>query len=284
VAEDNAMNRRLITKVLESAGHRVWTAANGKEAAQSVQTEGFDLILMDVEMPNMDGLESTRAIRAAEAPNLHVPIYALTAHASPDDRARCLAAGMDGFVTKPIAMDEVLQLVSKLVAAETKDITIEPSDNAFTPEYVEQEVTASNEDSGESSLALEASPHNLQDFTAATASTDSLHVEDGFSDATSPAFNAEMIGVLAGIEDSYGDSDDHGPAASARLSAPVGLALLEATCQLTQPSPSLMKQDDGPTATAACDPFEQARKSLSKSSFGIRVIHNDGYPSDRNLI
>jgi hypothetical protein len=168
-------------------------------------------------------------------------------------------------------------------------------DNAFTPKYVEQEVT-SNEDFGESSLTLEASLHNLQNFAlntagepyisggAATSSTDSLHGDDGFSDAISPVFDAEIIGVLASIEDSYGNSDDHGSAASAPLSAPAGLALLEATCQLTQPSPSLMKQDDGPTATAACDPFEQARKSLSKSSFGIRVIHNDGDPSDRNLI
>jgi hypothetical protein len=116
---------------------------------------------------------------------------------------------------------------------------------------------------------------------------------NGFSDATTPAFHAELdgagdiaiaaaeetqepeevISVLAGIE-----------ATDARVSAPAGLALLEATCQLTEQSPPPVKQADDPTPGAARDPFEQARKSLSKSSFGIRVVHNDGDPSDRNLI
>jgi len=120
LAEDDAVNRRLVTKVLESAGHRVWTAANGKDAAHNAQTQGFDLILMDIEMPGMDVLEATRAIRAAEAPSLHVPVYALTAHAMPDDRDKCFAAGMDGFITKPIAGDEVLQLISDISAGRAK--------------------------------------------------------------------------------------------------------------------------------------------------------------------
>jgi signal transduction histidine kinase/CheY-like chemotaxis protein len=117
LAEDDAVNRHLITKVLESAGHRVWTAANGRDAVHNVQTQGFDLILMDIEMPGMDGVEATRAIRAAEALGLHVPIYAVTAHVLPSDRDRCFAAGMDGFITKPIAADEVLQLISTVGAA-----------------------------------------------------------------------------------------------------------------------------------------------------------------------
>jgi hypothetical protein len=96
--------------------------------------------------------------------------------------------------------------------------------------------------------------------------------------------SAEIISVLPCIEASYGNSDDSGPPANARLSAPAGLAILQAISQLTQESPSLAKQDEGPTRTAGWDPFEQARKSLSKSRFDVRVIHNDGDPSDRNLI
>jgi hypothetical protein len=92
----------------------------------------------------------------------------------------------------------------------------------------------------------------------------------------------ELISVFAGRKASYGNSDNDAPAANARLSAAAGLALLQAT--LPQHSQSLAKQADGPMPTAILDPFEQARKSLSKSSFGIRVIHNDGDPSDRNLI
>jgi hypothetical protein len=96
--------------------------------------------------------------------------------------------------------------------------------------------------------------------------------------------SAEIISMLAGIEASYHHSDDSGPAAVDRLSPPASLALVEVTCQVTQQSPSLAKQDDGSMPTAAWDPFEQARKSLSRSRFDVRVIHNDGDPSDRNLI
>jgi signal transduction histidine kinase/ActR/RegA family two-component response regulator len=427
VAEDNAVNLRLITKVLESAGHRVWTAANGKEAAHNVQTEGFDLILMDMEMPDIDGLEATRAIRAAEAPGLRVPIYALTAHALLSDRDRCFAAGMDGFIAKPIAVDEVLQLVSKIAAgtantgvdialdpedevsiAEANDcvvptkcaapeingsagitatvaetsyrdsgmntgdssarlpdltgISIEAEDNVFTPKYLEQEITAASDiaergtnnedasaDSGEGEFVLEAILSNLGDLALniagksyisepeTTSSTGLLDGGEGrklnlshyllarvpgtemtcFSGATSAPLNteiddecdiavdaaeklvipdsdedvlqevnrsAEIITILPGIEVSCGNSDDSGPAGNATLSAPAGLALLQATCQFTQQSPSLVKEDDRPTDTAARDPFEQARKSLSKSRFGVKVIHSDGDPSNRNLI
>jgi len=112
VAEDNAVNRRLITKVLESAGHAVTAVTNGKEATRILETEVFDLILMDMEMPDMDGLEATAAIRAAEPPGTRTPIYALTAHTTSGDRDRCFAAGMDGFISKPIDVDEVLRLVA----------------------------------------------------------------------------------------------------------------------------------------------------------------------------
>jgi signal transduction histidine kinase/DNA-binding response OmpR family regulator len=437
VAEDNAVNLRLITKVLESAGHRVWTAANGKEAAHKVQTEGFDLILMDLEMPDLDGLGATRAIRAAEVPGLHVPIYALTAHAFPSDRDRCLAAGMDGFFTKPIVVDEVLQLVSKLAAGtagttsadialdcgekasiaeaddrkvstefdipqangstdnpvqtaetsfgksdisiedsnvwvpEVQGIALEPEENEVIPKYLEQEMASSsdiagrgtdsrnsNADSGKDDFALQAILSNLGDFALntagkacdseaeATSSTDFLDSggarnldlspyllskvvgadTNGFSGATNTpeieenaeieetcdlAIHAarklviadsaeitdankdvlqeenqsvEVVSLLPGIEVSSGKSDGNGQHANASLSAPAGLALLEATCQLTQELTPPVKQADGLTPTADWDPFDQARKSLSKSRFGVRVIHHDGDPSDRNLI
>jgi signal transduction histidine kinase/CheY-like chemotaxis protein len=115
VAEDNAVNRRLITKVLESAHHRVTCVSDGQQAVQRASMEVFDLILMDVEMPHMDGLEATRKIRAAEMRGFHVPIYALTAHTFPTDREQCFQAGMDGFISKPIQMDEVLRIVSGVV-------------------------------------------------------------------------------------------------------------------------------------------------------------------------
>lgn len=116
VAEDNAVNRRLITKLLESAGHHVTPALNGKEAVHLLETGGFDLIFMDIEMPQLDGLEATRLIRASEPQNSHVPIYALTAHVMSGDREKCFAAGMDGYISKPIEVDAVLKLISEVAA------------------------------------------------------------------------------------------------------------------------------------------------------------------------
>jgi CheY-like chemotaxis protein len=116
VAEDNAVNRRLLTKILETAGHRVTCASTGKEAVQQFAAQGFDLILMDMEMPDMDGLEATQIIRATEPATAHVPIYAITAHTMPGDRERCFAAGMDGFLSKPVEVDAVLKIASDLAS------------------------------------------------------------------------------------------------------------------------------------------------------------------------
>ena len=94
---------------------------------------------------------------------------------------------------------------------------------------------------------------------------------------------AEIISIFAETEGFCGNSVDSA-ATDVQMSAPADLAMLEATCRLTQPSPSLVRADDRPRPPQPGFPFEQARKSLSKSRFGIRVIHNDGDPSDRNLI
>jgi signal transduction histidine kinase/FixJ family two-component response regulator len=112
VAEDNAVNRRLIEAVLQSAGHHVTAVSNGKQAAGLCDSQVFDLILMDIEMPEMDGLEATRVIRESEPRNFHVPIYALTAHALTGDRDKCLAGGMDGYLSKPINVDELLKILT----------------------------------------------------------------------------------------------------------------------------------------------------------------------------
>ncbi|MBV9762116.1 MAG: response regulator [Acidobacteriaceae bacterium] len=114
VVEDNAVNRRLIETLLRSAGHYVTSASNGKQAVALWENQVFDLILMDVEMPEMDGLEATRIIRESEPPNSRVAIYALTAHALTGDRDKCLTVGMDGFISKPINVDEMLKLLSSL--------------------------------------------------------------------------------------------------------------------------------------------------------------------------
>jgi signal transduction histidine kinase/DNA-binding response OmpR family regulator len=102
VAEDNPMNRRLALRLLEKVGHKVTTVSNGREALDAIEQNRFDVVLMDVQMPEMDGYTATRAIRDRERNNgAHIPILALTAHAMVADRERCYAAGMDGYVAKP---------------------------------------------------------------------------------------------------------------------------------------------------------------------------------------
>ncbi len=106
VAEDNAVNQLLATRLLEKRGHRVVMTANGREALEALAKDKFDLVLMDVQMPEMDGLQATSELRKKEkekGDGIHQPVIALTAYAMKGDQERCLAAGMDGYLTKPIA-------------------------------------------------------------------------------------------------------------------------------------------------------------------------------------
>jgi len=117
LAEDNLVNQRLVVRLLEKRGHRVVVAGTGLEALKALEKESFDLVLMDVQMPDMDGLEATAAIREKEKDTAaHQAIVALTAHAMKGDREKCLAAGMDGYLTKPIRPQELDQLLEIYVA------------------------------------------------------------------------------------------------------------------------------------------------------------------------
>jgi len=114
LAEDNIVNQRLALRVLEKAGHRVVVAGNGKEACEACRDQAFDLVLMDVQMPDMGGLEATAAIRDGErGTHAHVPIIAMTAHAMKGDRERCLEAGMDDYLSKPVHAGELLAMLDK---------------------------------------------------------------------------------------------------------------------------------------------------------------------------
>ena len=114
LAEDALVNQRLAMRVLEKAGHRVRVANNGIEALEALRQESFDLVLMDVQMPELGGFETTQAIRQAEeATGLHLPVIALTAHAMKGDREKCLQAGMDGYVTKPIRARDLFQAMEQ---------------------------------------------------------------------------------------------------------------------------------------------------------------------------
>jgi signal transduction histidine kinase/ligand-binding sensor domain-containing protein/DNA-binding response OmpR family regulator len=112
LAEDNPINQVVAVRMLERRGHRVTVAANGLEAVAAVGREPYDLVLMDVQMPEMDGFEATAKIRAAEtATGRHLPIFAMTAHAMKGDAERCRAAGMDGYIPKPVRPADLYALI-----------------------------------------------------------------------------------------------------------------------------------------------------------------------------
>ena len=138
VAEDNPVNQQLVLQILGNRGHTVIVAENGRHAVAAVERHAFDLVLMDLQMPEMGGLEATQAIREMEkATGAHVPILAMTAHAMQDDRERCLAAGMDGYLAKPIEPKAFLQVVEAagLAPATGSEASNEPeAEGAFDKE------------------------------------------------------------------------------------------------------------------------------------------------------
>jgi CheY-like chemotaxis protein len=115
VAEDNLTNQKLVDALLKQKGHHVSMVSNGRQAIDRAQRESFDIVLMDVQMPEVGGFEATAAIREHERPaGKHTPILALTASAMAGDREACLAAGMDGYVSKPLRPDELFAAIDAL--------------------------------------------------------------------------------------------------------------------------------------------------------------------------
>jgi CheY-like chemotaxis protein len=118
VAEDNLVNQKLARKVLEKIGHTVTIANNGREALEFCEKEKYDVVFMDLQMPEMDGLSATAAIR--RCPHLaDQRIYAMTAHAMAGDREKCLEIGMNGYLTKPLQMDELRKVLTDIEAEVT---------------------------------------------------------------------------------------------------------------------------------------------------------------------
>ncbi len=117
LAEDGLVNQKVACGLLDRRGHQVVVANNGREAVEAFEREAFDLVLMDVMMPEMDGFEATAAIREREqATGKRIPIVAMTAHALLDDRDRCLKAGMDAYLSKPVQPQAMYEMIEGIVA------------------------------------------------------------------------------------------------------------------------------------------------------------------------
>ncbi|HZZ28952.1 MAG TPA: response regulator [Pirellulales bacterium] len=131
LAEDNPVNQRVASGILEKRGHTVMAVENGLEALQAVKVQRFDLVLMDLQMPEMDGFAATAAIRALEpSTGRHLPIVAMTARAMKGDRECCLQAGMDGYISKPVNPKELLATIEELMSKRTTAATsTQPANN-----------------------------------------------------------------------------------------------------------------------------------------------------------
>ena len=139
LAEDNVINQKLVVRLLEKAGHSVTVASDGRKALVALEANEFDLVLMDIQMPEMSGFEATQLIREKEkSTQRHIPIIALTAHAMKGDREKCLQMGMDAYLTKPLRREELFEALTRF-ACPASDQSVPPSNDEKESSKVDTE-------------------------------------------------------------------------------------------------------------------------------------------------
>jgi two-component system sensor histidine kinase/response regulator len=184
LAEDSVVNQKLAVTLLSKHGHDVTVANNGREALAALETRGFDLVLMDVQMPEMDGLETTASIRAREKiTGCRIPIVAMTAHAMQGDRQQCLDAGMDGYVSKPCRAQQLFEAIEAALALAAPPIAApEPASAGVPPPASDWDWSEALSALGDDEdllwslveTLLQEFPHLVADMQRAAASGDTV--------------------------------------------------------------------------------------------------------------
>jgi hypothetical protein len=259
LVEDIATNRALAVRLLKRKGHAVATAANGKEALRILEQEAFDVVLMDIQMPEMDGYDAARTIRDPHSSVLdhHVPILALTAHSMPEDRARCAAAGMNGYLSKPLKSHELLAAVEHYSAGPESVRSPEFGDGIHATggtDAVERPESDRSVDIGVGSPALDAIRNEL----LKRYEGDSSLVEELLE-----LFRGELPGLLRKIQDALDARNSqllemHAHACKSAAGAVGFNSLLELSRQIEQ--------------SAKSGDFETARSAYQRLAAETRIF------------
>jgi signal transduction histidine kinase/DNA-binding response OmpR family regulator len=220
LAEDNIVNQRLAASLLERRGHRVTIAANGREAIAALERHPFDVVLMDVQMPEMGGFEATAAIRARERTSgAHVPVVAMTAHAMKGDRERCLEAGMDEYLTKPLDSRLLCATVERMASgARAVDVPAPAADPGDLSDQVLARVGGDRQLLAEiSRLFVEDAPRHLERIRQALDDHDgdSLRRAAHGLKGAAANFDADDVVSSARVLEEMGRSGEFGGAESA---------------------------------------------------------------------
>jgi PAS domain S-box-containing protein len=214
IAEDNIVNQRLALRLLEKKGYDAAVADNGLTALALLADQKFDLVLMDVQMPEMNGFEATAAIRQQEEiTGKHIPIIAMTAHAIKGDEERCLAAGMDGYVSKPIRPEDLFSLIAKLAPPQVPS-SVESGDSVVDRSAMLAQVDGDPELLGELvTLFLETYPGLLDDLRHAIRDQASGRVRDAAHSLRGAVANFQVttaVDLAQSLEVMGRDGDLHG--------------------------------------------------------------------------
>ena len=219
VAEDNAVNRKLASSILQRAGHNAILVTNGREAVEAVERERFDVVLMDVQMPVMGGFEATRLIRELEAGSgRRTPIIAVTAHAMKGDREACFEAGMDGFAPKPIQSAKLLEMLDRLGTAPmpttSETATAGRGESGALDEVALMKLVGGDRElAGElAELFLDDLEPRVTEITAAVTDRDADRLRAGAHALRGSAgsLKAEIVSAAAGVLEAMGRSGELG--------------------------------------------------------------------------
>lgn len=210
LVEDNEINQVLAQRLIHKRGHKVVIASNGREALALLEIEYFDLVLMDIQMPEMSGLEVTAQIRRNEqATGQHIPIVATTASAMKEDRERCVQAGMDAYLSKPLERDSLFETIERLTGYSKKSVAPAASSGTSDPVFDRGAVLASLD--GDSDLLREITgiflaqaPRHMERIREAVSTKDPKNLERAAHALKGSAANLlaqEVVDAAAKLEE-----------------------------------------------------------------------------------